>query len=203
VSAIAEGLKRQRMPLMAGLLAAILAALVWLSIATTQHHTAEPVVPDSVAAPGIVQPDWRMEVSVEGREGKLTKADKAAFNRARPELASLIEDVYDGIFLEPGTFNDVVAQSFTKAAASSLPKELGFPKGASEVEILRRRANVGIQARGSRHAAAKITVAAKALIGEESTRLLHQATLWLERDEGDWKVIGFDVAQHPLTRHKK
>jgi hypothetical protein len=139
-----------------------------------------------------------MDVSVEGRQGRLTKADKAAFNNARPSVATLIEDVYDGIFLEPGTFKDVVAQTFTKAAASSLPRELGFPTGVTDVEILRRRANVGIEARGARHAAAEITVTATGVVGERSVRLLHDATLWLEREEGEWKVIGFEVTQRPL-----
>jgi hypothetical protein len=128
----------------------------------------------------------------------LTKADKAAFNKARPSVATLIEDVYDGIFLEPGTLRDVVAQTFTKTAASSLPKDLGFPEGVSDVEILRRRANVGIQARGARHAAAEITVAAKGVVNETNVRLLHDATLWLERDGSEWKVIAFEVTQRPL-----
>jgi hypothetical protein len=185
------------MPLMAGLLAVAIAALVWLSLITTQDHTLT-TVPDSVAAPEVVQPDWRMDVSVEGREGRLTKTDKAAFNKARPSVATLIEDVYDGIFLEPGTLKDVVAQTFTKAAAASLPKELGFPEGISNVEILRRRANVGIQARGAKHAAAEITVAAKGVVGERTVGLFHDATLWLERDEGEWKVIAFEVTQRPL-----
>jgi hypothetical protein len=185
------------MPLMAGLLAAAIAALVWLSLLTTQDHTLT-TVPESVAAPEVVQPDWRMDVSVEGREGRLSKADKTAFNNARPSVATLIEDVYDGIFLEPGTLKDVVAQTFTKAAAASLPKDLGFPAGVSNVEILRRRANVGIEARGARHAAAEITVAAEGIVNEKSVRLLHDATLWLEREEGEWNVIAFEVTQRPL-----
>jgi hypothetical protein len=198
VSAIAEGLKRQRMPLMAALLTLAIAALVWLSLVTTQDHTTTTTNADSVAAPEVVQPDWNMDVSVEGRQGKLTKADKAAFNRARPEIATLIEDVYDGIFLEPGTLRDVIGQTFTKAAAASLPKELGFPSGVSNVEIIRRRAHVGIQARGSRHAAAELTVVAKGAIDERAIKLRHDAILWLELDSGEWKVIGFDVKQGPL-----
>lgn len=199
MSAIAEGLKRQRMPLMAALLALAIGALVWLGLMTTQDHTTTtPTSPQSVAAPEVVQPEWRMDVSVEGRQGKLTKADKAAFNRARPAVATLIEDVYDGIFLEPGTLKDVIGQTFTKDAASSLPKEIGFPQGVSEVEILRRRAQVGIEARGARHAAAEITLAAKGVVNEKPVRLVHEATLWLARDKGEWKVIGFDVAQRPL-----
>lgn len=182
---------------MAALLALAIGALVWLSLMTTQDH---PTVTEteSIAAPEIVQPEWRMDVSVEGRQGKLTKADRDAFNRARPAVATLIEDVYDGIFLEPGTLDDVVAQTFTKAAAASLPKELGFPDGASNVEILRRRAHVGVQAHGARNAAAELIVVATAELDEKKVKLRHDATLWLQKESGDWKVIGYDVAQRPL-----
>ncbi|MGH2807357.1 MAG: hypothetical protein ACRDKT_08775 [Actinomycetota bacterium] len=198
MSAIAEGLRRQRMPLMAGLLALALAALVWVALVTTGDHRTTVATPESVAAPEVVQPDWRMDVSVEGRQGKLTKADKDAFNKARPALATLIEDVYDGIFLEPGTLDDVIAQTFTKKAAASLPKDLGFPAGVANVEILRRRAHVGVEARGARHAAAELTVVAKAEVNERTVKLRHDATLWLEKESGDWKVIGYDVTQRPL-----
>jgi hypothetical protein len=198
VSVIANGLKRQRLPLLAIMSAVVMAGLVWLSLAETR--TPSPSTTDgSVAAPGIKQPDWKLNVSVEGRLGKLTAADKAAFNKARPQVVALIQDLYDSIFLNTGSVDELVATTFSREAAASLEEtKLGLPSEAIDVRIIRRAAAIGLEAKGSRHAAAQVTVIAKGAVDGTTVRVRHASTLWLERTGRGWKVIAFEVNQGPL-----
>ncbi|MDQ3939819.1 MAG: hypothetical protein M3238_00520 [Actinomycetota bacterium] len=196
MSAIAENLRRQRLPLLATVSVALMASLVWLGLV---YPPSPPSSATSVAAPGVVQPAWDVIVSLEGRSGPLTKADKAAFNRSRPQVVALVEDLYDGLFLAPGTVDEVVARAFTRAAARSLESAaLGLPANTTDVEIIRRSAEIGLQAQGSRHAAVDVTVVAKGETAGKPIKVSHSSTLWLERQGRSWKVIGFEVTQRPL-----
>ena len=57
---------------------------------------------------------------------------------------------------------------------------------------------LGVQADGgARLAVASVTVRA-ARSDAQAAPLRHRATLWMERREGGWQVIAFDVAQGPL-----
>ena len=197
MSVIADGLKRQRLPLMAILAAIVMAGLVWLSLVETR--TPSTSTGGSVAAPGVRQPDWKIDVSVEGRLGKLTAADKAAFNKARPMVVTLVEDLYDSIFLNTASLDELVRTTFTRGAAASLKEtKLGLPADAVDVEIIRRAADIGLEASGSRHAAAEVTVIAKGAVDGTPVKVRHASTLWLERQGPDWKVIAFEVTQGPL-----
>lgn len=201
MSVIADGLKRQRLPLMAILAAVVMAGLVWLSLAQTRPHS--PSTGQSVAAPRNEQPAWKINVSVEGRLGKLTAADKAAFNKARPMVVSLVENLYDSVFLNTGSLDEIVATTFTKPAATSIKEtKLGLPADATDVTIIRRAAAIGLEATGSRHAAAEVTVIAKGAVDGTPVAVRHASTLWLERQDGDWKVIAFEVTQGPFSRSK-
>ena len=196
MSAIAGNLRRQRLPLMAIGAAALLAGLVWLSLT---YMDTRPSNTGGIAAPGVQQPEWKLDVSLEGQVGKLTKADKVAFNRARPEVVDLVASVYDGLFLSPSTVDRVVSRAFTNEAAASLKAaNLGLPAQTSDVRILRRSARIGLEATGSRHAAVDVRVVAKGEAGEEPIKVSHSSTLWLERRSNGWKVIGFEVTQRPL-----
>ena len=197
MSVIANSLKRQRLPLLALMAAAVMAGLVWLSLAQTR--VSSPSSSSSVAAPGVTQPPWKTEVSVEGRVGKLTAADKAAFNKARPEVVALVQNLYDVIFLGSGSVDELVATSFSKEAGASLKEtKLGLPDAATNVEIVRRTADIGLAASRSKHAAAQVTVVAKGEVQGSPVKVRHASTLWLERDGADWKVIAFEVTQGPL-----
>lgn len=197
MSVIADSLKRQRLPLLTIVAAAVMAGLVWLSLAQTQLPSPSTGVP--VAAPEVKQPPWKTEVSVEGRLGKLTAADKAAFNKARPRVVGLIENLYDVIFLGTGSVDELIAASFSKEAAASLKEtKLGLPANATNVKIVRRKAQIGLEASRSRHAAAEITVVAEGEVDGKEVKVQHASTLWLERDGAEWKVIAFEVKQGPL-----
>ena len=197
MSAIAGNLRRQRLPLMAISAALLLAGLVWLSL--TYVDAPSSSTSEGVAAPGVQQPEWKLDVSLEGRVGKLTKSDKAAFNRARPQVVGLVQRVYDGLFLAPGIVDEVVADAFTKDAAVSLKKAgVGLPANTTDVRVMRRSARIGLEASGSRHAAVDVRVVASGDNAGKVVKVKHFSTLWLERQKDRWQVIGFEVNQRPL-----
>ena len=197
MSAIADNLKRQRLPLMAIVAGVVMAGLVWLSLVETR--TPPSTTSGSAAAPGVRQPNWKTDVSVEGRLGRLTASDKAAFNKARPQVAALVQNLYDTIFLSSGPVDELVATTFTREAAASLKEtKLGLPSDTVDVRIVKRSADIGLAADGSRHAAAEVTVVATGEVKGAPVKVRHASTLWLERVGRDWKVIAFEVTQGPL-----
>ena len=197
MSAIPETLRRQWLPVSTAVAVALIALLAWLSIAQTGAPSGEQ--PISIAAPGVRQAPWRIDASLEGRVGPLNKAQKNAYNRERPRVVELIESVYDGMFLTPGALPDLIAKSFTADAAKEIrAAKLGLPPGTSEVQIRRRTARLGVQATGSRAAAARVRIVAVGRTEARPVKVEHTSILWMSRDQRSWKVIGFDLKQRPI-----
>ena len=197
MSAIAENLRRQRLPLLTIAACIVGGAVAWVLIsnATSQHLT----TPDHpVAAPAVEQADWRLEYTAEGRFGKLTEAQKARYAAQKEKVAVLVQSVYDGIFLEPSRLKDVLKSSFSAAAADSIHTDkLGFPNGATEVRTTKRRAHVALDAQTADFAIGRIEVVAEAKVNDRTVDVAHRSTLWLERADAGWKVIAFDLEQGP------
>jgi hypothetical protein len=197
MSAIAESLRRQRLPLLT--IALLLAATtgIWVFLAqTAADHRGSTDLP--VAAPAIDQAPWKYEYSAEGRFGKLSKAQRESYANQKENVAALITGIYNGIFLEPARMEEVIKTSFSNEAARSLEtKGLSFPDGATEVKTTRRRAHIALDAQKASFAVGRVTVYADATVGKRTIEIEHRSTLWLERADGDWKVIAFDVEQGP------
>ena len=197
MSAIAENLRRQRLPLLTIAACIVGGAIAWMLISSaTSEHLTNPDYP--VAAPAVEQADWRVEYAAEGRFGKLTDAQKARYAAQREKVAALVQNIYDGIFLEPTRLNDVLKTSFSAAAAGSIHTDkLGFPNGATEVRTIKRRAHVALDAQTADFAIGRIEVVAEATVDDRTVDVAHKSTLWLERADAGWKVIAFDLEQGP------
>lgn len=197
MSAIAESLRRQRLPLLTTMAVLVASAGVWALLAqTATQHRRGSALP--VAAPEIEQAPWKVTFSAEGRFGKPTKSQREAFANQRKNVAAVITGIYDGIFLEPARLDAVVKASFSREAARSLrTNRLSFPKGATEVTTTYRRARIGLEAERANFAIGRVTVLATAMVQERKVELEHRSTLWLERAEGSWQIIAFDVEQGP------
>ena len=198
MSAIAENLRRQRFPLLT--IAALLIAAIgvwWLALSqSATHHESGTDLP--IAAPAVDQAPWKIQYSAEGRFGKLSKAQRESYANQKENVAGVLTSIYDAVFIEPSQLDDVINASFSRDAARSLTaKDLSFPTGATEVTTTRRRANIGLAADNADFAIGKVTVFAEAKVGERRLEVEHHSTLWLERADGDWKVIAFDVEQGP------
>jgi hypothetical protein len=198
VSTIPESLRRQWLPFCAALAVTLVASAAVLSLNHAASNSTDSA-PASIAAPGVRQAPWHTDVSLEGRVGKLTNAQRKAFNAQRPRVVDVIENLYSGMFLEPSRLKDITDKTFTATAASSLrPSKLGFPAGTNGVQMLRRGTRIGIQATGARNAAAEVTVVARGHLDGKKVKMKHTSDLWLSRDKGTWKVIAFEVKQRPL-----
>ena len=198
MSAIAENLRRQRYPLLTIAALAVLAAGIWIMLfqARAADHNTQSDLP--VAAPAVEQAPWKIQFSAEGRFGKLSKAQRESYANQKENVAAVVTGIYDAIFIEPAKLDEAIEATFSRDAARSLAaKDLSFPTGATEVTTTRRRASIGLAADNADFAVGKVTVFAEATIGERQVDVEHHSTLWLERADGDWKVIAFDVKQGP------
>lgn len=189
--------KRLVWPIAIGLvLVAAAAVAVYLPMRESVIPTDEPVI---VADPALPQAKWEVRTFPAGGAGvgKLNKREKAAVGVQRERLSTLVKDVFDTLFLAPSEVRSVLKKRFTPPAAKSLlGSRIGLPDKTSNVQIKRRSARVGVHVDSARRAAARIAIAGKGINRGRKVRFSHDATLWLERKKGTWKVIAFDVKQN-------
>jgi hypothetical protein len=163
--------------------------------------TGETLTPPSSPAivdPSLPQAKWEVKTYPAGGAsiGKLSRREKASVKAQRERLSTLVKDVFDALFLAPSDVRAVLKERFTDAAARSLlSSKIGLPDETANVQIKKRSARVGVHVDSARRAAAKVTIAGKGTNRGRRVRFSHNATLWLEREKGAWKVIGFDVTQ--------
>jgi hypothetical protein len=181
---------------------ALAAAMVYALFLYLPTRTPSTSTPHSVAAPGVHQADWKLATFPAGGvgTGHLSKQAKARVKAQREPLVALVEDVYDAMFLAPDNAQKVVHERFEAAAgASVLAKKIGLPAGVEEVKITKRSARIGIYVQGAKTAAARVKVIGSAVKNGHRSAFKHESTLWLERTDRAWKIIGFDVSQGPKT----
>lgn len=197
MSAIAENLRRQRLPLLTIVAVLVAAAGAWVLLSQTAvDHRSQPDPP--TAAPALEQAPWKIEFTAEGRFGKLSKAQREGYSNQKEKVAAVLTGIYEAVYLEPARLDEVVKASFSRDAARSLEaKGLSFPGGATEVKTTRRRAHIGLDSQKANFAVGRVTVFAEATVAERDVNVEHHSTLWLERAKGNWKVIAFDVEQGP------
>ncbi len=197
MSVVAPNQRRLVWPISLALTAVSAIALV-LYLPTRTTETTQPT--ETVAAPGVIQPSWRIRAFPAGGMGvpHLPKKARARVRAQQQPLAALVEDVYDALFLQPGRLPAAVRGRFAAGAGSTLlARKVGLPRDATDVHIRRREARVGISVRGANQAAARVEIAGKAKSSGRPIKFLHESTLWLERVRGSWKVIAFDLRQGP------
>ena len=197
MSAIAESLRRQRLPLLTLVAVLVLGAVAWSLISqTTADHLTAPEHP--VAAPASQQVPWDVEFTPRGRSGKITKDVKGRYDTQKARAAVVVQGVYDALFLQPSQLDDLIKRTFTEDAARSIDtRKLGLPPAATEVTTITRHAEVGVDVETADFAVAQVKVVATAGLEERDVKVEHRSTLWLERNDNTWKVIAFDLKQGP------
>jgi hypothetical protein len=154
-----------------------------------------------VSAPNIKQAAWRIKAKQIGSVGKVTRADKKRLRAQRPRLKGLIKDVYDSLFLFPSRKRISLREHFTRRAARKvLATKAGISPRAERVRTWSRRATIGVQPNNAAVAAAQVYIRATGKVDNKIFRLVHRATLWLQRARGAWKVVGFEVNQGPVKK---
>jgi hypothetical protein len=159
-----------------------------------------PVRPPHTAPP---QAKWKVDTFPAGALGKVSKAEAKAIAKTRPALTRIVTDTFNALLLVPNRYRDVVTSYFIKpASASLLHTRLAPPKGAEDVRTTLRRARIGVEVAGANRAAALVKVKAKAKDSGRRIAWKTRTILWLDKLEGHWKVVGFDVSQLPTRHHK-
>jgi hypothetical protein len=154
-----------------------------------------------VSTAKIKQAPWRIRTQPVGSVAKITRADKKQLKDQRPRLATLVKDVYDSLFLFPSRKKAALRKHFVRRAARRvLSSNAGISPRAKRVRTWSRRADIGIQPNNAAAAAVKVHVHATGIVGRRVFRLVHKATLWLQRSKRGWKVVGFEVDQGPVKK---
>ena len=144
------------------------------------------------------QPGWRITAYSVGSRF-LGDADRKVSPKVRRDLVTIVKTVHNTMFLAPHRVQKVARQYFLSEAAKALTKsKVGIPRAAREVKIVSRRARIGVDAAGQSRAAALVNIVARGRAGGKEFGSATESRLWLERGDGGWKVIAFQVDQHPV-----
>jgi hypothetical protein len=148
--------------------------------------------------PAIPQAQWRIKARPAGALDKVSAKQKKIIEQQEPAIKGLIRDVYDAAFIDPASLKAALNKNFLDGAATAVLKsDMGFPATAVDVRTLTRQARVDIDAARGTHAAAKIRIIAKGMVGDKVIRLSHRSLLWMEKNQGKWRVIAFEINQEP------
>lgn len=142
------------------------------------------------------QARWEVRSQVAGVFGGLGSRGRKEVRARRRELVRVVRDVYGALWLRPrGAERRVVRARFdARAARALLGSRLG-PRDSAFVRTTKRVVELDVDAADPRRAAAEVAIAARVGRGARRLRVRHRATLWLERDDGRWRVIGFDARE--------
>lgn len=188
-------MKKTLWPLLVALSVAAL-ALLWLFAADRVSVGAGKGVRADAAIP---QAAWEVKAyPAPGPQG-VTKEAREAFGRERDEVVSTIQGLYEALFLKPDAVGKAVRGAMTPAASKILDgSRIGLHDKVEDVRTTTRFVKVGIQADEGLRAAAVVRVEASALRQSSPVEVWHRAKLWLEKQDGAWKVVAFDAEQGRL-----
>lgn len=148
-------------------------------------------------APGASVADaavWRTDSYPVGASGKLSKVEAARFRHQKDRVRATVRDLADAIALDPGRLPRAARRLMTRTSGAALLKEApGIPKRAEEVVALERRGRVGIQAPRFGAAAAELQIVMQATIDDRMVKWRDSFRFWLQRADGVWRVIAFDL----------
>ena len=151
-----------------------------------------------VGAPDVPQAPWELTTRAVGAKEKVNKKTLARAEAQTPALRALLTEVYDGLFLDPSKLKKMAVHRFGKTARKSLLRaKIVLPSNSSVVRVTSQRALLAIEASGAKRASAEVTVRLRARAGSQRVKLKHRSTLWLSREQGAWRIIGFDIFQDP------
>lgn len=153
----------------------------------------------SVGDAAIPQARWEVKAYAAPNSGGVTKEDRAVFVREKDDVVEQIQRLYEALFLRPDSVEKTVRATLTPAASKILARSrVGLHDQVEDVRTTVRFARVGIQVDDGLRAAAVVRVEARALRKSSPIRVWHRANLWMEKDDGKWKVVAFDAEQGRL-----
>ena len=195
------------------------AIAVAVGLSSCTSPPAEPSEQPSPGSPSTASPvpaAFRFHVTHRGvvRVGELSRRDRRIAARATAAVRSVITDLYVSSFLDPaawgsGDYGDVLAL-FGRGAQDEARRRLsvltaGVDAGDRFDQIVARPATLGLQLMTDR-GGATILISATARFravarGEDEARSLRSdGRFVLERIDGRWRIVGFDVTRSDRPR---
>lgn len=148
--------------------------------------------------PELEQAQWRFKPRPPGETTGVTKRQATAATLQRGAIRGTVKSIYHGLFIDPEKLRPALKAHFMPAAARSFRRTGAGVSAAGLVKTTYRGAEIAAQPTGGvRRAVA--TVSVRAIELGTGRRMLHKATLWLERPKKTWKVVAFDLSQQPLA----
>ncbi|HEY7875869.1 MAG TPA: hypothetical protein VIG64_12190 [Actinomycetota bacterium] len=182
----------------AGVALAVAIAAAPAAYVLWQHSNTRASAPPFTAAPEGEQAPWKIKTFAAGALSKVGKSERALVEERSVAVEQLVKDVYDAELLDPRELPNVLDKSFARPAATSFAKAgLGVPKGASDVRSTTRSARIGVNVLGGTTAAADVTIKLVGEVKGDKLKMTQHSTLWMQRVEKHWQVVGYDVKQGP------
>jgi hypothetical protein len=142
---------------------------------------------------------WHTDSFPVGASGHLSKKERVRFDVQKERVRVTVRDLSDALALDPGRMPDAVERLVTKAAAPALLKAApSMPKDATEITAIKRTGRIGLQAPRFAAAAAEVNVIMQASFEGRIVKWRNHFDLWLERADGEWRVIAFDLDRTQL-----
>lgn len=149
-------------------------------------------------APELHQAVWDFQTRPAGATAKITKQHSMALRRQRSAIRRTVKSIYNALFLDPRSLRPVLKNHFTPAAATSFKRAGAGVRAAGTIRTTYRGADIAMDpAAGVRRAVANVSL--RAVEVGRGRRVIHRATVWLQRPKKTWKVVAFEVSQRPLA----
>ena len=153
----------------------------------------------SVGDAAIPKAKWDVKAYPAPNAGGISKEDRQVFVREKGAVVGQIQRLYEALFLRPDAVEKTVRATLTPSASKILAgSRIGLHDQVEDVRTTVRFVKVGIQVDDGLRAAAVVRVEARALRQSSPIHVWHRAKLWMEKDDGRWKVVAFDAEQGRL-----
>jgi hypothetical protein len=179
--------------------AAVAVIAASLVIATLRDHPVElnlsnPFTQEAAAAPAV----WHAHAYAVGTP-HLSKKEKVRFQAESQSVRRGVRNLADALALDPTKVSAVAERLLTKDAAHSLVKAApGIPKNAEAITAMKRTGRIAIQAPHFAAASAEVKIIMSASFEGRAIRWRNDYTFWLQRNDGKWRVIAFDLDRTQL-----
>lgn len=196
---------------MAGIVSLVVVLVIAAGAAIAFMGEEDPAVRGGSVSEGEVGPSpsrlpqarWVIRTFASGTAGPPKKAHKRAVAKEKEALSLAVTSVIDAVTLRTAKIGDLAGEHLSGAASKALARsKLTLPDEAQDVQMVKRKAEIGLDANGGKRAAALVTTVVKGTIGGSPFKLSGRARLYMQKRDGGWQVIAFDAERSPHERAK-
>lgn len=167
--------------------------------------TGESGAPDApVFDSDLPQARWVVRTFAAGTAGPPKKEHRKAVAREKEDLSETVTTVIDSITVGAESIRSLAGSDLTPGAAKALTRSgLALPERLEDVQMIKRKADIGLDANGGKRAAALVKTVVKGTIDGSDVKLAGETKLYLLKGKGGWQVVAFDSKFAPKTDGSK